>query len=66
MPQEFLCNTYGLALFLIARGVQPMSARRIGVSTIFVFPPEGGVHFDDFHRARRQLSLLQVKAEAAR
>jgi hypothetical protein len=66
MPQEFLCNTYGLALFLIARGVPPMSARRIGVSTIFVFPPEASAHFDDFHRARRQLSLLQVEAEAAR
>jgi hypothetical protein len=66
MPQEFLCNTYGLALFLIARGVQPTSAKRLGVSTVFVFAPEANAHFDDFYRARRQLSLLQFEAEGAR
>jgi hypothetical protein len=66
MPPEFLCNTYGLALYLIARGVQPTSARRTGLSTIFVFPPEANAHFDDFRRARRQLSLLQLEVEGER
>jgi hypothetical protein len=60
MSTDFLVQTYGLALFLIARGIQPTSATRAGNGMIFVFPPEARTHFDAFQLARKQLTALQA------
>ena len=59
---QFLCQTYGLALWLIARGIQPISATRVGYGVVFVFPPEAGAHFESFQTARKQLTALQQAA----
>jgi len=62
MSQEFLCQTYGLALWLIARGIQPTSATRVGRGVVFIFPAEASDHFEAFQTARTQLTALQQAA----
>jgi hypothetical protein len=62
MPQDFLCQTYGLALWLTARGIHPTSATRVGHGVVFVFPPEASSHFEAFQTARKQLTALQQAA----
>jgi hypothetical protein len=62
MSQEFLCQTYGLALWLIARGIQPTSATRVGLDVVFIFPPEASDHFEAFQAARKQLMEQQQAA----
>lgn len=62
MSQEFLCQTYGLALWLIARGIHPTSATRVGHGVVFIFPLEASAHFEAFQTARTQLTALQQTA----
>jgi hypothetical protein len=62
MSQEFLCQTYGLALWLIARGIQPTSATRVGHGVVFIFPSGASDHFEAFQTARKQLTELQQAA----
>jgi hypothetical protein len=62
MSQEFLCNTYGLALYVIARGIHPTSATRVGLGVVFIFPPEASDNFEAFQTARKQLTELQQAA----
>ena len=59
MSKEFLCQTYGLALWLIARGIHPTSATRVGGGVVFIFPPEASDHFEAFQTARKQITALQ-------
>jgi hypothetical protein len=62
MSQEFLCQTYGLALWLIARGIHPTSATRVGHGVVFIFPAGASDHFEAFQAARRELTALQQAA----
>jgi hypothetical protein len=62
MSQEFLCQTYGLALWLIARGIHPTSATPVGRGVVFIFPPSASDHFEAFQAARTQLTALQQAA----
>jgi hypothetical protein len=66
MSQEFIVNTYGLALWLIARGIQPIKARCVRLNTVFVFPSEAGDHFEAFQTARKQLTEQQQAAGVER
>lgn len=59
MSRDSIVHSYGLALWLMARGVPPLSATLVGQTVVYAFPQEANGHAEAFQAARRQLTALQ-------
>ena len=52
---------YALAVFLVAKGVSPLSVRISEGSELYTFPVEARPFLGEYHEAKRVLDTLQLQ-----
>ncbi len=63
MTTEVLVRSYGLGIFLIGSGYNPLRAQRNGEQIVYVFPAEAADRILDYTVARSALFAVVARLE---